>query len=851
MLREEAEKESGIESESDPEFNEYSAKTPTSPNEVVRRKKKKNMTTGDVFSQLAKRQSFQHVDFGADDIDAFIASVTVPPPPKDDPEGLPLPTLTDPPKPKLSLSTERSSSVRKSLQFGPEKTGKDKKTLPLKATAIDKTVQDDYSDEMGLDKWFAKHDMDIAHLDEDIAKLIMPPPMSESVELTVSDIPIVPPVASNRSSTIEASQRQKQLPPPPLSEKPKYVPNQVSDMKVKDKTQVSQRNSGSPGLEDKSEKGQGSFHSGIPKRTSSPLGRASPLDKSENKRASTEGSPEHAVKHRIPQSNISSKISEVKKKLEGVMGTDSDQSVKVDKVEGSSHTAQILQRSASQDANTQSPSKMDKYEGIKGHLVKQLSANIQGRGSPTFEQGSSPKKSEKSTSEASPQSVVIMREKHRESSLSPGPQRRHVASEGAERLSGSPKSGRKGRPMNAPPPPPVGEGLPYKRSVSTSDAVNQKRKAPPPAPPKRFSSLDSSSDSPAENSKTVILIPKENILSTSSTSSRGLQKSTIGSHVKDDAIVSKSLDSSPLHVPIKLVHSIGTMPRFRKKPPMPPPRRSSALDGQYNEMPELTRSSEHIMPERPKFSTFGPSVGRNITGSSHSQSNSESSIFTMFRDKPLSSAQNKNKDTAGRQFTKPATGKLSVGKTISDSSYFDKNTAETTRPTRRDSDSSDSGSPKASRSKTYVSPSIQAKQNAIATALTRQTSQAGDIVDESGIKTNQGAIKQTDTPPRSPGVGRSSTFTKSSTIPKAYVSPQTSPALHRHSSFSKAADKNPAPFKTFLGDSGGVGTKDRADGSKVDPAAHKIHHGYQVQAKIYLNAKNRYYCVIIALKRLM
>ena len=110
----ENEKESGIDSESDDSGNDdvtgtslnaYSAKSPNSPNDVILRRPKKTSSTNphEIVTQLAKRQSFQHVDFLADDIDAFIASVTVPPPPKDE-------TVS-------SVPTPRKEDLRTSVGF--------------------------------------------------------------------------------------------------------------------------------------------------------------------------------------------------------------------------------------------------------------------------------------------------------------------------------------------------------------------------------------------------------------------------------------------------------------------------------------------------------------------------------------------------------------------------------------------------------------------------------------------------------------------------------------------------------------------------------------------------------------
>lgn len=749
---------------------------------MIRRKKKSRLNTREVFSQLAKRQSYQHVDFGADDIDVFIASVTVPPPPKDDPEGFAIPKLSEPPKPKLSLSSQpvlSKGAIKKKLAFSEDGIMINKSGFDNRVTVNYGAVggQDDGDDELA--KWFAKRNMNVASFDEDISKLILPPPSSNSSEITLDDLPIVPPVLEQKRTENSNA----------------YIYDNESNS---DKYFIT---------------GDENVNSDL--------------------RFNGKNSPK-SMSRKMP----SKKLIEIKEN-DGKAGKFPQRSISLD--ERSDYTQSEV------DKNSE-------FVSIKQNVVRQISAAMQER---VYKEDSSPTKSPL-TSRKSGTTRRVSYDNKSKSSSSPT----------RSNSSGSPNSPRRSRPLVPPPPPPANDKS--TRSALKVGENNNVNKFSRPAPPKRFSSLENgdstlslhnelsdSAKNEAQNvdSKVVLILDRKKAISTSNLSNSSGYSATLKEFNANysSGIINpsdrKSMENSPVHVPIRVVHSLGTLPRTRKKnPPPPPPRRTSSTSsngGQYNEMHELlSRSVENVSDDKPKFSTFGPSSGRDITGR-NDHSTSESSIFTMFKNSPLSAVNGNSQNLTGNAeivavntqgSPRMSLKNMGANKMSNKSSPKLKKKQHGSSLNRKarnsDSNSSDSlpGSP-VLRGRNYVSPSIQAKQNAIASALyNRQNSQDDEEVDKiSPSSTNESIHSHLASISSSPSVSRSNTFSNS-TVPRPYTSPRSSPALHRHSSFSKAADRSPAPFKTFLGENSGA-LHNTVSSGKVSGTASKIEYGAHIQVR--------------------
>ena len=763
----ENEKESGIDSESDSGNDDSagggrsSSATAGGPDDVILRRKKKASAGGgasphDIVTQLARRQSFQHVDFMADDIDAFIASVTVPPPPKDDfaqfqilPDMPKILTATKPSSPAVAAKPSRPGVVpNRGVSGGNENV----------------TVVDPSGAALGGESsWRELLGSAAAPLppsldDDDFAKYVIPPPDSESNELDLAAIPIVLPPTLSPADT--------------PTDTPTDSPRSADSHGTSSTIVVSSAAKLKPSAANKPIS-QPSMPTAKPNTVSKPaLPPSMPPAKppvTRNSMSPTTGQPKPSMNK--PNISLPPKpsVSDSSVNAAATVKPNTSQNEPVKVVSAKPTTKPQVQPTKPKPANLQDSAP------VKSTHAKQQT--------PTVERVPS------GSSESSLSSMTSSNSGGVFTKSSPG--------------SAVPGVTAVVRPSVSPTKPVID----YNRSRSHTDIdTRHSPKIAPPAPPKRHSSLDVSEQPPSRRR----------------VASADIELSASGG--VSAYMRSKSAENSP-------VHALSTLGRGKKRAPPPPPRRTSALTGSA-EMHELSRSAVdglHVQP--PKFSTFGPQQGkayqqmfgnkRGTAAASASTTSDSSSIFTMFRNKPLqpsgSSQPAQNDHTTHAQAERKETHDYSAALGTGASTQAQKTTQARTILKaqgssggrddvrgRANSNSSDSvtDSPR-SRAK-FVSPSIQAKQNAIATAFNHQQPPTSTVAStrHSDVSSSSASPSSTPSPSRHGPAAAASSSPRvgSSTIPRAYTSPQTSPALQRHTSFSKAADSSAEPFKTFRGD---------------------------------------------------
>ena len=184
------EKESGIESESDSGNETISSENVEIPGSNLSELAPCERST-DLVSQLANRRSYRHINFATSDIDAFIASVTVPPPPSEDE--------------KARMLAERDIEAKQEVSLPPPV--EEKKSFPSPPPQTQKTESAKVSasppNDDALQKLLRKnHDI---MLDDEFLKYVIPaPPSSSDSVMSISDIPIVrPPTRSLSPSPMD------------------------------------------------------------------------------------------------------------------------------------------------------------------------------------------------------------------------------------------------------------------------------------------------------------------------------------------------------------------------------------------------------------------------------------------------------------------------------------------------------------------------------------------------------------------------------------------------------------------------------------------------------------------------
>ena len=864
--RDENEKESGIDSESDQDvedtFNAFTTSTPTCPDDVIRRKKTKKATSSsspeDIVSRLAKRQSYSHVNFAADDIDAFIASVTVPPPPKDD-------------RNMIGDEPGRTSTPRSSLGGGRDKRDT---TKPAK---IKETVMDTCEESEGLKKDLVLEDIDVFHphkvvgrdswneflaqsspledirIEDDFAQYVIPPPQSESNVIDLASIPMVLPPTLSPSDTPTDSPRSVGS--------AEEVVRQSSEISSK-QTGVRQTPENSSSSQNSAKPKPSSIKPTFPSSTSSMHTSASAQKASQQSDISPTKPTQIPPKPKVdPQS---------KPKL----NLNAKNQIESPRVDTETKKETLKQKDSSKDRD----SVPNVSKPAKGTVEEKLSVT---KTNETRQTESKSGIKDKSSGDGKQKPAPIS-SKPSTSSLVNGD------------LAGSSSQ------INPP-------AIAHARSMSQNDAEPscspRDKRVAPPAPPKRQSSLDTFNQpiSPRMN------LPKTN------TTKKERPQSALLSDNRDNQSTSGNGGKA-------VAPSFGgTLPRGvgggggggkRKSAPPPPPRRTSAITTSA-EMHELSRSVDNLQVQPPKFSTFGQHQGRsyqrmfgNQSRVQHSNNTqSETNIFNMFQAKSSTNAMTQKQQPQSSQSpsthsidqrqqslsprrdryrgsSSPRHSTAPIDGTPSGQIRTAGDRLGTLPRRRQSSESSDSatGSPR-SRAK-FVSPTIAAKQNAIATAFSRSVSHDSEssLSSSGGLSSSRsgampgspgtqnrgmpgsplsprGLYQKPSSPlgsprktfrPGSPLANKSSSFRPGSpvtrrqsssgsagspspspsranppgsplsrsnsnrsnsniatTLPRPNVSPQTSPAMHRHSSFSKAADRSAAPFKTFLGDNTG------------------------------------------------